>query len=41
MLLFFVFAWLELAWTENAMPRKLAGVIVAYSLLTWTGMAAL
>jgi hypothetical protein len=37
-LLFFVFAWLELAWTENAMPRKLAGMIVAYSLLTWTGM---
>jgi hypothetical protein len=37
-LLFFAFSWAELAWTENAMPRKLAGVIVAYSLLTWTGM---
>lgn len=37
--LFFAFAWCELAWTENAMPQKLAGVILAYSLLTWTGMA--
>jgi hypothetical protein len=37
-LLFLLFAWLELAWTENAMPRKLAEMIVAYSLLTWTGM---
>ena len=38
--LFFAFAWCELAWTENAMPRKLAMLILAYSALTWTGMAA-
>ena len=38
-LLFLAFAWAELAWTENAVPRKLAALIAAYSLLTWTGMA--
>lgn len=37
--LFFAFAWCELAWTENAMPQKLATLILAYSALTWTGMA--
>ncbi|MET0528394.1 MAG: hypothetical protein ABW003_08610 [Microvirga sp.] len=37
--LFFLFAFAELAWTENAVPRKLALVIAGYSLLTWTGMA--
>jgi hypothetical protein len=36
--LFFVFAWVELAWTENAVPSKLATLILAYSLLSWTGM---
>lgn len=37
--LFLAFAWCELAWTENAVPYKLAMLILAYSLLTWTGMA--
>jgi hypothetical protein len=37
--LFFAFAWCELAWTENAMPQKLATLILTYSALTWTGMA--
>ena len=37
--LFFAFAWCELAWTENAMPQKLATLILVYSALTWTGMA--
>ncbi len=37
--LFFAFAWCELAWTENAMPQKLATLILAYSALTWIGMA--
>ena len=37
--LFFAFAWCELAWTENAMPQKLAALIIAYSALTWLGMA--
>jgi hypothetical protein len=38
MVLFLIFAWTELAWTENAMPRKLAFLIIGYSLFTWTGM---
>ncbi|MEZ2127594.1 MULTISPECIES: hypothetical protein [unclassified Sinorhizobium] len=37
--LFLAFAWCELAWTENAVPGKLATLILAYSLLTWMGMA--
>lgn len=38
-LLFFLFAWAELAWTENAVPRKLAAVVLAYSILAWSGTA--
>lgn len=38
-LLFVVFAWAELVWTENAVPHKLALLIVAGSLFTWAGMA--
>jgi hypothetical protein len=37
-LLFFGFACAELAWSENAVPRKLAVLVVAYSLMTWVGM---
>jgi len=40
-LLFVVFAWAELVWTENAVPRKLALLIVAGSLVTWAGMAVM
>ena len=39
LLLFFFFAWAELVWNENAVPRKLALLIVAGSLFTWAGMA--
>lgn len=37
--LFFGFACAELAWSENAVPQKLATLVLAYSLLTWLGMA--
>jgi hypothetical protein len=37
-LLFLCFAWLELIWGQGEVPRKLAVVIIGYSLLTWTGM---
>lgn len=37
-ILFLVFAWLELIWGEGEDPRKLACVIIAYSLLTWSAM---
>lgn len=36
--LFLAFAWLELIWGEGEDPRKLAVVIIGYSLLAWTGM---
>ena len=39
LLLFLFFAWAELVWNENAVPRKLALLIVAGSLFTWAGMA--
>ena len=37
--LLFVFACAELAWTENAVPFKLATLVIFYSVLSWTGMA--
>jgi hypothetical protein len=37
-LLFLAFAWLELIWGQGEVPRKLAVVIIGYSLLTWIGM---
>lgn len=37
--LFLVYAWLELLWTGRSEPAPLAGVILAYSLVTWAGMA--
>ncbi len=36
---FLVFAWMELVWTGAERPRFLAFAVLAYSALTWTGMA--
>lgn len=38
--LFLVYAWLELLWAGRSEPAPLATVILAYSFITWTGMAA-
>ena len=38
-LLFLAFAWMELITGEAEHPRTLAMVIIAYSAITWTGMA--
>jgi len=38
-LLFLAFAWLELIWGDGEDPYKLAQMIVAYSEITWAGMA--
>ncbi len=38
LVLFLAFAWLELTWGEGEDPRKLASVIIGYSLITWTAM---
>lgn len=40
-LLFLAFAWVLLVWPSNAVPARLAGVVLSYSVLTWTGMALL
>ncbi len=37
--LLFVFAWLENVYSEAAMPDRLGMLVVAYSVLTWAGMA--
>jgi hypothetical protein len=37
--LFMAFAWVELVYSASAVPRNLATLMVAYSLVTWTGMA--
>src|SRR5262249_28320844 len=39
-LLFVAFAWLELVWGGKSVPAELAAVLIAYSGLTWLGMAA-
>ena len=36
--LFFGFAWVELIWQDKDVPRALAGVLLAYAVLTWAGM---
>ena len=36
--LFLVFAWLELIWDGRSIPRQLAWLAIAFSVLTWTGM---
>jgi hypothetical protein len=38
--LFAVFAWAELVWHDRDVPAKLATVLVAYSIITWSGMLA-
>jgi hypothetical protein len=37
--LFLAFAWIELVYTGRSIPAQLGHLIVAYSALTWTGMA--
>ena len=37
--LFLAFAWVELIYTGRSIPAQLGRLIVAYSALTWTGMA--
>ena len=36
--LYLCFAWAELVWPDNAVPTKLATVILVYSAITWAGM---
>jgi hypothetical protein len=36
--LFFLFAWAELVWRDNDLPRNLAWAILGYAVLTWSGM---
>lgn len=38
-LLFLAFAWIELVWPSNAVPARLASAILAYSAITFAGMA--
>jgi hypothetical protein len=38
--LFLCFAWAELLWQQNDIPRYLAYAMVAYAAVTWTGMLA-
>ena len=35
---FLGFAWCELLWEESGHPRDVAGLVISYSVLTWTGM---
>ena len=37
-ILFFIFAWIELVYPGSSLPRNIAFYIVAYSMITWTGM---
>ncbi len=38
-MLFAALAWTELIWHERDVPAKLATLLLAYSFITWTGMA--
>ncbi len=38
LVLFLVFTWCELVWTNNAVPSSLATSILVYSVITWFGM---
>ena len=38
-ILFFVFAWIELVWPGSEEPRLLATMVLAYSGLCWLGMS--
>ena len=37
-ILFLIFAWMEIAWTGGATPFNIAAAMTVYSLITWTGM---
>jgi hypothetical protein len=37
--LYLVFLWLEMAWHGADSPRSIAGVMAAYAVVTWIGMA--
>jgi hypothetical protein len=37
--LFVIFAWLEIVWEGASAPRNLATVLIVYSAITWIGMA--
>jgi hypothetical protein len=37
-ILFIWFIWAELIWPTSDSPEKLAGVIITYSIITWSGM---
>jgi polyferredoxin len=37
--LFLAFAWIELIYTGRSIPARLGHLVLAYSALTWTGMA--
>jgi len=37
-ILFGAFAWVELIYLGRAVPARLAGLVIAYSLITWMGM---
>ena len=37
-ILFFIFAWIELVYPNSSTPRNIAFYVVAYSMVTWTGM---
>jgi len=38
-LMFLAFVWMEIVWDESDRPAYIAGVLLAYSALTWIGMA--
>ena len=38
LLLFGAFAWMELIWSGRDVPARLAGAMLLYSAVTWTGM---
>jgi hypothetical protein len=38
--LLLAFAWIEIVWQENALPRNIAWLALGYSALTWAGMFA-
>lgn len=40
LVLFLLFAWLELVWTGRDVPARLAQVVLIYSAFTWAGMLA-
>ena len=37
-ILFAIFAWMEISWPGGAVPRNIAVALTIYSVVTWTGM---